>query len=269
MAKTMTESCPLVHEAPFPTDGPNQESDRAKRLMAMGQMAASLAHEIRNPLGSMELYCSLLKRDLESEPDLKLLAERIHSGIKTLDRIISNCLQFARDVVPQRKQITSIPDLLDDVLDYVRPKAEELDIDLSYEILGEGIPSVDKYQINQALLNLLINAIDAVADRISSDIDDKSNEKPLNRQVRLVSDLRDSNNWILTIVDTGTGIRESIKDKIFDPFVSTKKQGSGLGLAIVHSIVTAHGGGITITSEPNTGTSVSVILPLGDGIPGE
>ncbi len=226
---------------------PRQQS-QAERLMAMGQMAASLAHEIRNPLGSMELFCSLLKKDLRGQPQLLQAAEQIHLGIRTLDRIISNCLQFAKDISPKRKLCGDVAPILDEVLTYVRTKAEDRGVKLNVEKIGEGEIEVDQYLVHQVLVNLMINAVDAASERIGAGV------------VTLRSAVS-PDRWEVAIEDNGFGIPEAELRNIFDPFFTTKQGGTGLGLAIVHSIVTAHDGDIRIESRAGEGTTATVTFP--------
>ena len=225
-----------------------REEERAKRLMAMGQMAASLAHEIRNPLGSMELYCSLLKKDLAGSPATFELADNIHQGIKTLDRIISNCLQFTRDVTPRCSLVTDTTAMFKQVSEYVRPKVDSAPVVLEVTQVGSEPIWVDTFLVQQALVNVAMNAVEAALDR----------DRP---QVRMLSDRRNSDVWYVSIEDNGQGIPAADRERIFDPFVTTKRQGNGLGLAVVHSIVCAHQGAVTIESELGMGTTVTLSFP--------
>ena len=228
------------------------EDERAKRLMAMGQMAASLAHEIRNPLGSMELYCTLLKKDLRGTAAATTLelAEQIHAGIKVLDRIISNCLQFSRDLVPKKKILHETSELLSELASYARPKAEELGVELTIEEQGGFPVCIDPFLVGQALLNVLLNGIDAASAGTA-------------RQVTVTSDRTASACWKVTVKDSGPGIAEGDREKIFDPFFTTKRGGTGLGLAIVHSIVSAHQGSVAVLSRPGEGAAITLEFPGG------
>jgi signal transduction histidine kinase len=232
-----------------------QDLDRQERLMAMGQMAASLAHEIRNPLGSMELFCSLLKKDLEQQPNLLKLAEQIHSGIRTLDKIISNCLQFSRDIRPQRRVVKDVQELLEEALHFTRSKAEAMTVDVALECEGDGPLQIDPYLIKQVIANLTMNAVEA--------IEGARDKLPQSEQfyVLVGSDLRDADNWTIVVSDNGPGIQAELQDTVFDPFVSTKAEGTGLGLAIVHSIINAHGGKISLSDNAGRGTRITVTLP--------
>lgn len=226
------------------------EQERTKRLLAMGEMAATLAHEIRNPLGSMELYCSLLKKDLKNQESLCALAEQIHSGIKNIDRIIANCLQFARDVNPRRKNVNDIRALVVQAINYAKPKADSLQVTIDFHELNQGQAYLDPHLINQVLLNLILNAVEASAEA-----------RPEKAAVLIESSFDERGNWHLVVCDNGIGISEEDKRRIFDPFFSTKQGGTGLGLTVVHSIVEAHKGRIKIESEKGKGSRFSIELP--------
>ncbi len=231
------------------SENPKQHN-QAERLMAMGQMAASLAHEIRNPLGSMELFCTLLKKDLVTQPNLLQVAEQIHLGIRTLDRIISNCLQFARDVAPRMKLCRDIRPILEESRKYAQTKADDCKVTIVVECRGEGAVELDQFLLQQVLVNILLNAVEAAASDSGG-------------SVRLVSDIgRDT--WEIRVEDNGPGISAEDQLKMFDPFFTTKQGGTGLGLTIVHSIVTAHGGEIEIESNLGSGTAVIIRFPRGE-----
>ncbi len=230
--------------------------------MAMGQMAATLAHEIRNPLGSMELFCTLLKQDLAGQPSSFNLAEQIHRGIRRLDRIISDCLQFSRGATPRMRQLQAVEPLLAEALNYVEPKANEAGVALVSRASGEGPVSCDPHQINQVLLNLLINAVDACIEKESA------GDESYLPEVALISDLSSGSDWRLEIRDNGNGISEAHQKLMFDPFYSTKERGTGLGLAIVHSIVAAHEGDILVTSSEGIGTSIEITIRRNSDIAG-
>lgn len=228
----------------------SDEPTREARLIAMGQMAASLAHEIRNPLGSMELFCTLLKKDLQDRDSALALAEQIHLGIRKLDRIISNCLQFTRDVQPQREPIRDAAVLLHEAAHYIAPRAKDLGVEVSVSAESEGTAALDRSLLSQVLVNLSLNAVEASGSRDSTP-----------REVRLDGKISGSGTLTVVITDNGPGIPAEILGHIFDPFFTTKTGGTGLGLPIVHSIVTAHRGRIGITSEGGTGTEVLIEIP--------
>lgn len=234
------------------------EESRARRLMAMGQMAASLAHEIRNPLGSMELFCSLLKKDLETVPQSLYLAEQIHTGIRRLEHIIANCLQFAKEIVPRKKTVTDVRQFISDAIAAVASKQEGAQCSVTIDIRDQVSPVVDSHLMQQVLINLLVNAIDAVGERAARK---EANFEPA---VVVTSNTSDEGSWQLSVSDNGVGISEEDSKRVFDPFFSTKARGTGLGLAIVHSIVLAHHGTVGITSKNLQGTTVTVTIPTND-----
>ncbi|MCB0360024.1 MAG: hypothetical protein KDD44_10320, partial [Bdellovibrionales bacterium] len=185
------------------------EEGRAARLIAMGQMAASMAHEIRNPLGSLELFCSLLKKDLVAQPELFELASQMHESIKALDRIIANCLEFTRERRARAKPIPQPERLLEEVLRDARPHLESAGITISSEARGEHGVAADPYLIKQALLNLVLNAADACAERAAQErLVQGTSYSPA---IRLVSDTSDSQWWAIHVTDNGTGLSNEAK----------------------------------------------------------
>ena len=235
-----------------------REENRARRLMAMGQMAASLAHEIRNPLGSMELFCTLLKKDLVTEPEKLSLAEQIHQGIRTLDRIITNCLQFSRDIVPKRKSIDDVGQLLEEALGHARRKAEQAGLSFVIDVIDRPRVSVDPYLFSQALLNLAMNAVEAVQEKKALLA---ARGEEFEGRILISSSAPSADAWRIVVADNGPGIPSEVQAQIFDPFFTTKNDGTGLGLAITHSIVAAHRGRILLSSALDCGTEISVDFP--------
>jgi two-component system sensor histidine kinase FlrB len=239
--------------------------EQEQRLIAMGKMAATLAHEIRNPLGSMELFCSLLEKDLVDKPELLNSAQQIHKGIKTVNHIITNCLQFAKGMIVRKEPVQDVREYLQGVLELLKKKIDDSEIGVTIETLNcqaqensESALCIDHYQIKQVLVNVLSNAIDAVNERYRND-DLKTVKK-----IKLVSDLQDPQFWVLSIIDNGTGVNDEVKENMFDPFYTTKEEGTGLGLAIVGSIILAHGGQINIENNSSElGCRVTIKLSRG------
>lgn len=234
-------------------------TDRQKRLMAMGQMAASLAHEIRNPLGSMEIYCSLLRRELTDQPNNFKLVEQILKGIRNLERVVANSLQFARDVRITRREIRDKRAYLKEALGYVSPVAQERGVLIELISNNSKTDVADPSQLQQVIINLLLNAIDAV------DLRNRLLQKPEEdgncALVKLTEQTLENGDWQIRIIDRGIGIEPEHLDRIFDPFFSTKSNGTGLGMSVAYSIVKAHKGEIAIESEANCGTTVTILLP--------
>jgi signal transduction histidine kinase len=229
-------------------------SHRKDRLVAMGEMAVKIAHEVRNPLGSIELFATSLQASLEGQPDLQILAERISSGVKSIDAIISNMLQFIRSGEVRQFEPFDIYEVLDDALfftDHLADTQNGIDIKLTYHH-GPLFVKGDIELMKQVCLNIILNAIQSMPDggelHITTDrIFRSGNIQPAWVEIRMADD--------------GVGISESQISRIFDPFFTTKEKGTGLGLSIVHNIVEMHGGYIDVESRPGDGTVFSIGLP--------
>lgn len=237
--------------------------DHTSRLVAMGEMAASLAHEIRNPLGSMELYCSVLKRELQNDSDKLELVNHIQQGINSLSHIVSNCLVFTKDVSVNKKTYQNAAMFLSETCKYVSDSNEHLGVYigqpvesehpslfLSWKDLGDCSFMMDPYVLGQILLNVCRNALDSCSEKLS--------EKGSVCHVEVTLDHSQSDFWTLLVKDSGKGMNESTLEKIYDPFFTTKEKGTGLGLAIVLSLVKAHGGVISASSRESLGTEIKI-----------
>ncbi len=232
-----------------------EKANRTDRLAVMGEMAAEIAHEIRNPLGSIELFATTLRKDLEEFGELKFLADHISAGVRSMNSIISNLLLFIR---PQQKPEFHILDILsplNDALtfscDFIESNDKNIDVITGYSfeplhILG------DAELLKQAFLNIIINAVQAMPEGGKLSI---SAKKVFNRPT-------DSNLIEIRFRDTGEGVSEVDISRIFDPFYTTKKRGTGLGLAIVHNIIKIHDGDITMENNKDEGTECKVTFPL-------
>lgn len=221
---------------------------RNERLKELGEMAARVAHEIRNPLGGIKGFASLLYRDLEGRKDLQEMAQYIIEGTDSLNRLVTNVLNYSRPV--QANFIASdIVDLVRDVRQHVMAD-ESLNPKIVIEVetsLDSLIIPVDAQLLKSAILNLVVNAIQALP----------AEGGKISLQIEQSKDLA-----ILKVSDTGVGISTENLNKIFSPFFTTKIEGTGLGLAEVHKVIQAHNGGIEVTSEINKGTIFTIMLPM-------
>lgn len=225
----------------------NRAVERTRRLAAMGEMAARIAHEIRNPLGSMAIFATLLERELADEPDKAKLAEHINKGIKTLDNLLSNMLLFAGSPEAKLKPV-ELNDIVDDAILLAGDRGKAgVEIRASYR--GRKRVMADPNLLRQLFLNLIINALDAVEEdgRIGISVDTETEEGGV----------------VIKVSDNGRGIPREEIDRIFDPFFSTKERGTGLGLAIVSAVVDAHMGRLDVQSEPGKGTTFTLGIPAG------
>ena len=218
---------------------------RADRLSAIGQLAASLAHEIRNPLGSIEGAVDILERHGADEKRLEFLSI-IKKECQRLSRLLTNLLDFAKPRKPQVAAV-NVRQVVEAVVNLARHAAERSAIVLEAEIEPNlGSIEGDAEQLQQVILNLTLNAIQAM---------------PEGGKIRL--DVRQRNSEIaIEIVDQGQGIDEADTDRVFDPFYTTKQGGTGLGLSVAHQIVSQHAGRIMVSRNPDRGMSFTVVLPV-------
>lgn len=225
----------------------NRAIERSRRLAAMGEMAARIAHEIRNPLGSMSIFATLLEREL-AEDNRKKLAEHISKGIKSLDNLLSNMLLFANSPEARLKSI-DIKDVVDDSVLLTRGR-EKKGVEIFVAHSGDTVIMADPNLLRQLFLNLIINALDAVEENGRVEVSTRVVERDGSRHMEI------------GVSDNGRGIEASELDRVFDPFFTTKERGTGLGLAIVTSVVDAHAGWIKADSAPGEGTAFTIGIPV-------
>ena len=220
-----------------------------RHMASLGEMAAGVAHEIRNPLGAIEGFALLLKRDLEQDGATAhvRLAERIVEGTENLNYVVSRLLDYARPVQLDYAMFSVHP-LLYSLRDCLTGIVRERNVDLVIEGPGEEMQmNGDMRQLRHVLINLGRNAVEAC---------------PLTGgKVRIAFYLYQSE-VAFQISDNGSGIPASVLERIFDPFFTTKSSGTGLGLSYCHKIVEAHGGDILVHSDESSGTVFQVIIPL-------
>ena len=244
-------------------DEKNKELARRERLAALGEMAAGVAHEIRNPLGGIELYASLLDRDLRDMPEQQSLARRICEGVRTADRVVHDILAFAGEGEPLFRP-TSLDEILDRVIGETARRREEGDVALEVdEQLRKLALCCDSEQIVRVLVNLVLNAADAIRSKpndVGGRVWLRRGPAAGERRVREGDGPADA---LVAIVveDDGPGIAEALLQRVFNPFFTTKDTGTGLGLAIVHRTVESHGGRITAANRPQGGARFILWLP--------
>lgn len=228
-----------------------EQLQRKDRLAAMGEMIGRIAHEIRNPLGSVELFASLLRRDLSEQPSARLYAEQISQAVQAMDRLLANLLAYTKPVRPCRAWHRVEPLILDS-LSLAAHAMTKVPVDIRLD-LDPTITEIwcHEGRMKQVVLNLIINAVQAM---------------PTGGVLTIILTTDHANTLgtpavRLTVADSGTGIDPAHRSRLFDPFFTTKEEGTGLGLAIVYSIVEAHQGRIDVESAVGCGASFSVVLP--------
>jgi PAS domain S-box-containing protein len=225
-----------------------EQNKRIERLSAMGEMAVELAHEIRNPLGSIELFASLLAKELSGDP--KRWAENIQVGSQSLNNIVTNMLHFANPLSPDFSEV-NIHDVILEVLKFADPIMNQRNVGITKHLDAEDPRiSADGELLKQMMLNLILNAMKAMPSQGSLTIVTRNIERKRGCSGDKVLELQ--------IKDTGIGIAAENLGRIFDPFFTTNKNGTGLGLSVVHQIVQRHGGKIRVSSEINRGTVFTI-----------
>ncbi|RMF96460.1 MAG: hypothetical protein D6734_03700, partial [Candidatus Schekmanbacteria bacterium] len=228
-------------------------NERTNKLRAMGEIAGAMAHEIRNPLGSIELFASMIKSDLISPDELEQFSDHILTAVKKLECVISNLMIFSNPPKPSFNKV-DINSALNDFLDSIKHLLEHNNV-----VLIKNFPGMTHYitldieLAKQALLNLILNAIQAMQEggilEVNAKLEDNLKDYP-------------SGAYVITISDTGCGIPPENLEKIFLPFFSTKIKKAGIGLSIVNNIVEAHRGHIEVQSIVGEGTTFKVFFPL-------
>jgi len=241
---------------------------RSKRLAALGEMAAGIAHEIRNPLAAVQLYASMLVEDLDStgiQPVERVdpatgnltIARKIATAVHGLNSIVTDVLSFAREIQP-RKDVTRLRPLLDRVIDAHAPAIAHGGVDVNVEIAPVDLTVyADADLLGQAILNLVRNGVDALTG--DDPFDQNVTQDQQGRPVLSISASRVDSSIVLRVKDSGPGIDPQDIDRIFNPFFTTRHTGTGLGLAIVHRIVDAHGGSIAVQND--NGAMFELMLP--------
>jgi signal transduction histidine kinase len=232
-----------------------EERERLRdRLAAVGEMAAAIAHEVKNPLAGIEVMAGLLRRKIPESPDAQAVLTDIISEAKMANAIVQEVLEFVR---PMRLQVerTVVTEAVNAAVQLAETKARRGDVQVDIQVPG-GLPEIqgDQHQLTQLFTNLLINAYEAMngAGRVTISA----------AAVRIDDGLEGRDAVLVEFADQGPGMPEDVADHVFDPFFTTKPQGSGLGLAIVRKIVDAHDGSIDLRSSPGQGTTIRVTLPV-------
>jgi len=239
-----------------------EEVQRNQRMKAMGEMAAGIAHEIRNPLGSIELFASLLKKDLRGDSEKEPMVDHICSGVKNMERIISSILLFAKSPAPSRQQC-EITSLLNELLEFSSNIVFPGNIKVVRRFAtGKLLANGDGDLLKQVFLNLIRNAIQAMPDGGELCLAAEESFEP---QTENRPPAKDGRRFIsISVADTGTGISPKHAAQIFNPFFTTRDRGTGLGLAIAHNIIKAHQGTIEAQGREGRGTAFIVRIPAWD-----
>jgi two-component system NtrC family sensor kinase len=221
------------------------------KLASIGRLSAGVAHEINNPLTTILTTAMLIQEDIDPKNPMYEELETITNETLRCRKIVASLLDFARQTKPAKKH-HNINDIIAECVGLTRKQAEFKDVQI-LKALSEKVPKLllDKEQIQQALINLILNATDATDP--GGKITVSTAFSPDNQFVNI------------KVSDTGKGIAAEVVDKIFEPFFTTREIGTGLGLAITHGIIGRHGGDIRVQSRPGQGTTFTIRLPHNQG----
>jgi two-component system sensor histidine kinase HydH len=220
--------------------------ERSQKLSLVGQLAAGVAHEIKNPLASIKGASDILTADDTSPEDREEFKEILQNEARRIDATVTEFLEFARPKKTRLERLDltkTVHATLRQIETHARRKGLFVESELQDRTWVDGDPE----KLHQMTLNLMLNAIQA---------------SETGRKIRVMLTGERNATARLVIIDSGEGIKQSDMQKVFEPFFTTKSSGTGLGLAVVKDIVESHSGDIVIESEPGKGTTVTVTLPL-------
>jgi len=226
----------------------------SEKLAALGQLSAAVGHEIRNPLTGIRLGIDSMSRQAGINGEQKEILEAVSEDVRRLDQVLTQLLDFARRKEPKRDRL-SVIEVIERSLFFIRKQAKNQGVDIKLT-LRRGLPEVraDADQLQQVFVNLFINALQAMPEggmlRISAD--------------RLTHGGRSG--VLITVQDTGKGIPEEYRERLFEMFFSTKPSGSGVGLAVSSKIIAQHDGALWMESPEGMGALVNIFLPLDEPV---
>ena len=238
-----------------------EERERLRdRLASLGEMAAGIAHELKNPLAGIEVMAGLLRRQVPATGDAQSLLADIIAEAKLANAIVVEMLEFVRPVRLQVER-TEVAEVLQQAVTLAESKVPPRDVDVRMN-LTPGLPAIegDHHQLCQVFTNLLANAFEALDGH--GHITITAVTGTIDEDPSLAGQQPPTPTVVIDVEDDGPGVPAEAQDKIFDPFFTTKPQGSGLGLAIVRKIVDAHDGRIDVNSSAGRGTRFRVTIPV-------
>ena len=237
-----------------------EERERLRdRLAALGEMAAAIAHEVKNPLAGIEVMAGILKRQLPESEDAQAILRDIIKEAKMANAIVLEVLDFVRPIRLQVER-TELDDVFRDAISMAESHVHRGGVQLDVA-LPQDLPPIqgDPHQLRQLFTNLLTNAFEAMGGKGQVKISVQqlaAEEEPTVGELHAVPMIQ------VEVADNGPGVPADVMDRIFSPFFTTKPQGSGLGLAIVRKIVDAHDGRIDVSAPAEGGTRFRVTLPV-------
>ena len=236
----------------------SRQASRVNTLTALGEMAATVAHEIRNPLGGIGGFAGLLARDLNVDDPRRRLVKKVIEGVESLNRMVTNLLNYTRPLQLNKRPVDLVQ-VVEDSIGFFEVDAgnRRENVELKRKYASSEIScNVDPEQIQQIMLNLLHNAVQAMPSGGRVMIGVSEVEGSIDSRTEL-----DAPCVALSVSDSGTGMSEEVKSKLFMPFFTTKENGNGLGLATAKKVIEAHGGEIQVESEPDRASVFTIFIP--------
>jgi signal transduction histidine kinase len=222
----------------------NRELARKNRLADLGQMASHVAHEVRNSLVPMKLYLSLLRRRIDADDSSANVLDKVMAGFTALEATVGDLLHFSSQRDPRRERV-HVANLLHEIVQSLAPQLDAQGICHQVDCDPDLIATADADMLKRAILNLVLNALDAL---------------PAGGELVLTA-CRTAAGLEIEIADSGPGIPVPLLDRLFEPFFTTKGSGTGLGLAIVERIAAVHGGRALAANCPEGGAAFTLVIP--------
>ena len=235
-----------------------QQASRVNTLTALGEMSATIAHEIRNPLGGIGGFAGLLERDMDIHDPNRRLVKKIITGVASLNKMVTSLLNYTRPLQINLRPV-DVVEVTEDCLGFFEIDAGARMDELALERNFPDTPLIckaDPEQIQQIVLNLLHNAVQAMPGDGTLTISLSETDTQTDARTHLNRPC-----IALTVSDTGLGMSDDVKAKLFMPFFTTKEDGNGLGLATAKKVIEAHNGDIVVESHPNQGTAFTIYIP--------
>ena len=222
----------------------NRQLEQKNRLADLGRMASHVAHEVRNTLVPVSLYTTLLRRQLGDDADRLSTLAKIEAGFHALDATVNDLLNFTANRFPNWRPLL-LEDLVDEVCESLGPQFDAQRVITEIDIPPNMLVTADREMLRRAVLNLVLNALDAMPS--GGDL--------------VITAIRTASGFELEIADSGDGISDEAKSRLCEPFFTTKSGGTGLGLSVVQQIATAHGGTVSATNCPEGGAAMTIFIP--------